>query len=1072
MDDDGSVPPDFLASGRPASSSRSLGADLIGSSIGVYHITSLLGVGGMGEVYRARDSKLNREVALKVLPEAFAHDSNRLARFQREAKTLASLNHPNIASIHGLEQTGDVHALVMELVEGEDLSQRLVRGAIPLTETLTIARQITGALEAAHEKGIIHRDLKPANIRITPDGVVKVLDFGLAKVTAGDGSPDLKQSPTITLGGTREGVVLGTLAYMSPEQMCGGPVDKRTDIWAFGCVLYEMLTGRRAFGGEDVSATLANVLKADPDWSRLPAIMPWEIRTLLRRCLQKEAKNRYHAAADIRIVIEDAQGATETNLSTAAPTRARALVRWLQHDATLVLATLLATAAFLRYFVIVAPTGSLASHRQITFVGDATYPAISRDGQFLAYVVGPDGEQKVMVQDLVSGHTSEALKGQRFFDVRWSPDGANILAAGLGVGDDELPQELHLIPRSGGASRRLPGGARVAWSPDGSQIASVYFGASRVFLTDVETGAMQSAALTVPVMGLMQVDWSPSGEWLLLVALNEAHQESLWVVKPDGTGQQKLHEEKTGALRARWGPTGDAIYYLRGEQTQELWKLAFVSKAPWQQALPAMLLTGLEAGEFFDILGDGKRLAYTRGSSYANLWLAMFQRSSASLNVESKRLTTGTLVHSGPRISPDGTRVAYSRGDAKVTNIFVLPIDGGSPQQLTFLKSQNHGPVWSPTGKTIAFASTEGGTAKVWQVPASGGTPETFSSTRVSPDTFTLEWAPGADILYHRPGNRNFSILNPFTGAEVPLLRDEKLGWFFSPRYSPDGKEIAALWNQGDRLGVYVMTLQGPLLNDERPYRLVAGKPGFGTFGTIAQRVDVARYRGKDFKLTFQGKTAAGGGVGAQCRLREDRSRGQTGFFDNMSFRPIVSPAWAMYETAGKIDADAEQILFECFLKGAGELWLDEMQLFFKDDGDAWTPIEIANPGFEDDAIGRQPTGWRASSPEYMYQVRSEDPFKGRKSLRIYSIPVSPDAYWPIGWSTDGSSIFAIDNQKNEIVTIPARGGIATSFSRLGSQDRRLREATMTPDGQRMVYTASEIRSDVWIAENFDPSVQ
>jgi hypothetical protein len=553
--------------------------------------------------------------------------------------------------------------------------------------------------------------------------------------------------------------------------------------------------------------------------------------------------------------------------------------------------------------------------------------------------------------------------------------------------------------------------------------------------------------------------------------LNEAHQESLWIVKPDGTEQQKLHEEKTGALRARWGPKGDAIYYLRGEQTQELWKLAFVSKTPWQHAPPALLLAGLEAGEFFDILGDGKRLVYTRASGYANLWLAAFQGSSATRNVESKRLTTGTLVHSGPRISPDGTRVVFSRGDAKVTNIFTLPIDGGSPQQLTFLKSQNHGPVWSPNGMTIAFASTEGGTAQVWQVSASGGTPRTFSNTLVSPDTFMLEWAPGTEILYHRPGNRNFSILNPLTGAEVPLLRDEKLGWFFSPRYSPDGKEIAAFWNQGDRLGVYVMTLQGPLLNDERPYRLVSGKPGFGTFGTIAQRVDVERYRGKYFKLTVQAKTATGEGVGAQCRLREDRSKGRTAFIGSMSFRPITSPTWGMYETAGKIDAHAEQILFECFVVGPGELWLDDMQLFFKDNGDAWTPIAITNPGFEDDAIGGQPTGWRASSPEYLYQVRSEHPFKGRKSLRIYSIPVSPDAYWPIGWSTDGSSIFAIDNRKNEIVTIPARGGMATSFGRFGSQDQRLREATMTPDGQRMIYTVSEVRSDVWIAENFDPSV-
>jgi serine/threonine protein kinase len=249
-----------------------LGADLIGSSIGVYHITALLGVGGMGEVYRARDSKLGREVAIKILPKLFSSDPDRLARFEREARILASLNHPHIGAIYGVEEADGVRALVLELVEGETLAGRIARAPIPLGDFLTIARQIAEALDAAHEKGIIHRDLKPANIKITPSGVVKVLDFGLAKATAGDrAAPDLTLSPTVTAGGTREGSVLGTAAYMSPEQARGTPVDKRTDIWAFGCVLYEMLTGQRPFDGASVSDTMAAVLTAEPDWKVLPA---------------------------------------------------------------------------------------------------------------------------------------------------------------------------------------------------------------------------------------------------------------------------------------------------------------------------------------------------------------------------------------------------------------------------------------------------------------------------------------------------------------------------------------------------------------------------------------------------------------------------------------------------------------------------------------------------------------------------------------------------------------------------------------------------------------------------------
>ena len=270
----------------------------------------------MGEVYRAHDTKLGRDVALKIVPELFASDRDRLARFTREAQTLAALNHPNIAHIHGLEESGGVRALVMELVEGEDLAQRLVRGPIPLDEALPIARQIAEALEAAHEQGIIHRDLKPANIKVRDDGTVKVLDFGLAKALAGDvggstsGAAALANSPTLTSPAmTGVGVILGTAAYMSPEQAKGKPADKRSDIWAFGCVLYEMLTGTRAFEGEDVSDTMANVLTREPHWDRLPGTTPPAMRLLLRRCLRKDKRQRMQDAGSVRIELEDALNA-------------------------------------------------------------------------------------------------------------------------------------------------------------------------------------------------------------------------------------------------------------------------------------------------------------------------------------------------------------------------------------------------------------------------------------------------------------------------------------------------------------------------------------------------------------------------------------------------------------------------------------------------------------------------------------------------------------------------------------------------------------------------------------------
>jgi serine/threonine protein kinase len=282
---------------------------LAGARLGVYEVTALIGEGGMGQVYRARDTTLNRDVALKILPDAFASDPDRLARFTREAQTLAALNHANIAHIHGLEETGGIRALVMELVEGEDLAQRIAHGAIPIAEALPIAKQIAEALEAAHEQAIVHRDLKPANIKVKADGTVKVLDFGLAKALnpeATGATADAALSPTITAPAmTMRGVILGTAAYMSPEQARGKGVDKRADIWAFGCVLFEMLTGRQAFGGDTISDALANVLGKDPNWPALPGSTPASIRRLLARCLERDGKRRLHDIADARLDIEE-----------------------------------------------------------------------------------------------------------------------------------------------------------------------------------------------------------------------------------------------------------------------------------------------------------------------------------------------------------------------------------------------------------------------------------------------------------------------------------------------------------------------------------------------------------------------------------------------------------------------------------------------------------------------------------------------------------------------------------------------------------------------------------------------
>ena len=400
----------------------------VGTRVGPYEIVALVGSGGMGEVYRARDAKLGRDVALKVLPEAFARDAERMARFQREAKVLASLNHPNIATIHGLEDSGATHALVMELVEGPTLADRIRTGPIPIDEALRIAKQICEALEYAHERGIVHRDLKPANVKVTNDDAVKVLDFGLAKALEADASSiDIANSPTVSRMATQAGVLLGTAAYMSPEQAKGKAVDRRADIWAFGCVLYEILTGQMAFRGESVTDTLAAVIKEEPDWSQLPAATPVRVRVLLQRCLQKDPKQRLRDIGDARISLDEVlAGAPEP--APAGATRIPAPL-WRRALPWVVAAILAAALAFVHFREKPSAPADLVRFEipvpeKVALAASGAF-ALSPDGRQLAFfAAGPDGVQRIWIRALDSLEArplpdSESPQTPPFF---WSSD--------------------------------------------------------------------------------------------------------------------------------------------------------------------------------------------------------------------------------------------------------------------------------------------------------------------------------------------------------------------------------------------------------------------------------------------------------------------------------------------------------------------------------------------------------------------------------------------------------------------------------------------------------------------------
>ena len=521
-----------------------------GSRLGPYEIVAPLGAGGMGEVYRARDPKLNRDVAIKVLLPTVANDPDRLARFSREAQVLASLNHPNIAAIYGIEESNGVTALVMELVEGEDLSQRIGRGAIPIDEALPIARQIAEALEAAHDHGIIHRDLKPANIKVRPDGTVKVLDFGLAKAvdpTAGS-STTAMNSPTLSIHATQAGIILGTAAYMSPEQARGKAVDKRTDLWALGCVLFEMLTGTRAFPGDDATDTIVAVVSKEPDWQALPPSVPSGLRKLLRRCLEKDPKRRLDSAAVIRIEIDDVAQAP----SADAPVSPRPLSRFLPWGVAATLAAgLLASVMYPRRvpeergvvrFNVESEFGS--TRRQGAF-------AVSPDGRSMAFTsAGADGVGRIVTRRLDDVETQVVTGTETAVSVFWSPDSRSIGFVKRGAifrTDLDGRPPLRLCDLPGGPQTGSVG----AWGTKGVIVFSSSIGLMRV----ADTGGTPTPVSALNAANSEVVHTAPfflpNGIHVLFLALAPSSTSGvIWATSIDEPARTRVAESSGGAAYA------------------------------------------------------------------------------------------------------------------------------------------------------------------------------------------------------------------------------------------------------------------------------------------------------------------------------------------------------------------------------------------------------------------------------------------------------------------------------------------------------------------------------------------
>ncbi|MEX1244859.1 MAG: protein kinase [Thermoanaerobaculia bacterium] len=803
-----------------------------GSRVGAYEVVAPLGRGGMGEVYRAKDLKLHREVAIKALPDLFLQDRDRLARFEREARMLASLNHPNIAAIYGLEDQDGAKFLILELVEGQTLAERLAAGPLPVDEALSVACQVASALEAAHGAGIIHRDLKPSNIQLRSDGSVKVLDLGLARsVEAGRTAVDFSFSPTMTTPATLAGVILGTAAYMSPEQARGKPLDKRTDIFSFACVLYECLTGRQAFFGETVSDTISAILRSEPDASALPPETPGRIRDLLRRCFQKDPKRRLHDIADARIEIEEAQaagpGESPFGVAGAAPAPWRRLFWGI--GGALAGAALVASVSLLRrpeprveppgvHAVLPLPPGErLWTERQSL--------ALSPDGRTVVFTAVRDGAQRLFRRP-VGGTRAEPIQGSEGASRPFiSPDGQWVGFI--------FRNELRKVPLAGGTAVLVchlpPSTAAESWGADGRIVAT--FGNNTGLYAVSDTGGLPQPLTKLDASrgehAHLYPQILPGGRTILFtLRLGKDHtdvEKSNIAVLDVADGKWRTVLE--GASFARYGD--GRLVFVRGPSVFsapfDLARLAVTGPAV---ALAENIAVDLDEGAAQLALSNDGTLAYVDGPAIraATTVLRLDRAGKESV------LPLPAAGYSSPRLSPDGKRLAMAQRIGSRRLIVVYDRERGILSVLTPEPGEFMTPFWSPDGKRIAFSRlgasvpqlslrNADGTGEIEPLTSTTGNAE-FARTTANAE-FVNSWSPdGKTILYSIMYTRNQGPTRPLLSSDIWLLRPERDAparpWFESPfrevgaALSPDAKWVAYVSDESGSPEVYVRPFPGP----------------------------------------------------------------------------------------------------------------------------------------------------------------------------------------------------------------------------------------------------------------------
>jgi serine/threonine protein kinase len=792
---------------------------------GKYRILEEIGRGGMGVVYMAEDTKLGRKVAIKVLPQVFMADPERLTRFEREARVLASLNHPSIAAIYGVEEADGKRFLIMELVEGEDLAGRLRRGALSLEETLDVCRQIAEGLEGAHEKGIIHRDLKPSNIKITPEGKAKILDFGLAKALVEElTTVDIANSPTITANMTQPGVILGTAAYMSPEQATGKPVDKRSDIWAFGCILYECLTGKRAFPGDTVTESMAAVLRGEPDWNALPAGTPPSVRAVLRRCLQKNPKERLRDIGDARIEI----GAPAAYPSEAATAPRRPSLVWLvAYMAFAVLAGILIDRVLIGHPKAPASPSLVISTIKVEpghwLDGLCTSFTLQRPSR-TAITISSDG--RFVVYCAIEENPGLQLKPRLFLRRIGQPEAKAVAGTEGGINPFLSPDnrwigfwadgKLKRVPVEGGVPSTIcdaPSLFGANWGRDNTIVFSdgPASGLSRVLAEGGQPDALTKLDPEREETSHRLPCWLPDGKAVLFTIIRHAwdRQPSLAVLKLD-TGERRVLLRD--AADARYASTEHLVFLRQGTLMAVRFDPARLEVAGQPFPLADDVMQAYSINSFYNTgagqfgVSDTGSLIYAAGGIVpdAESLLVWVDQKGKEQPVMGLR-----FPFSAPRLSPDGQKIAYvTRG--RVWQVWVYDLARGTNTPLTGEGTANY-PIWSPDGKRLVFGWMKSLGQNVYSLPYDGSSPMerlTTSAFNQLPGSWSPDGKTIAVVEGHDDTGYDLLLLDITSGRVTPFLNSQFNENY--PNFSPDGRWLAYSSDESNRPEVYVRTFPGP----------------------------------------------------------------------------------------------------------------------------------------------------------------------------------------------------------------------------------------------------------------------